>query len=260
MSQNKTMVPGMNPGMGGANAAPNSNNFGGVNGFDPYSRNLGGARRQPAQGTVVPDMSQPVSGEVHNVNTSKPVVGFLYSVSRSMVGEYWPLHIGRNTIGQSSSCDIVLGESTVSSEHAELVVRQKNDGSIISSLSDPRSTNGTMINGESLDFSARECFNGDIITIGINYQLLLILLDASKLGLKPVEGFMAVETEPAADPFAAHPFGPSTRTPDFGQPTPPFGNMPGWGSPLQSGGMASSSGTVGMDGIANNNRSGGTQV
>lgn len=253
MSQNKTMVPGINPGAGAGNQAPNyNNNFGGS--FDPYSRNNAGARRPQARGTVVPDMNPAVNVGTPQNNPSKPLAGFLYSVSRSKVGEFWPLYIGRNTIGNSSSCDIVLSEATVSADHAELVIRQKNDGTIISSLSDPRSTNGTMVNGESLDFSARECFDGDIITVGLNYQLFLILLDATKLNLAPTEGFMPAEQEPEVDPFQNANFG-TTRIPEFGQPMPPAG---GWGG--QGGGMASSSGTVGMDGMTNNNRSGGTMV
>ena len=75
-----------------------------------------------------------------------------------------------------------------------LVVRKmKNPEKVIASISDARSTNGTMLNGQSLGFSAEECKNGDIITIGDNYELYLILIDAASLGLKPVEGFIATE-------------------------------------------------------------------
>lgn len=33
---------------------------------------------------------------------SKQVMGFLYSVSRSQAGEFWPLYVGPNRIGRSA--------------------------------------------------------------------------------------------------------------------------------------------------------------
>ena len=184
MSQNKTVIQGLEPA-----DSPSYNGGGGVNsGF--YSRNAGPRPQQ--RGTYVPGMSegQPVSAAPRNPNqtvvqpamqpqasqprrtsiqTGKPIAGFLYSVSRTGAGEFWPLQIGQNTIGQSENCDIVLPEGTVSQEHAVLVVRKmKNPEKVIASISDARSTNGTMLNGVSLGFTAEECKNGDIITIGEN--------------------------------------------------------------------------------------------
>ena len=158
MSQNKTVIQGLEP-------ADSPNQSGGA-GQSFYSRGGG----QTSRGTVVPGMSgnfaggneqrvkQPVQQPQQKASVSgKPVVGFLYSVSRTAAGEFWPLHIGQNTIGQNPSCDIPLAEGTVSSEHAVLVVRKmKNPEKVIASISDARSTNGTMINGESLGFSAVE--------------------------------------------------------------------------------------------------------
>ena len=129
--------------------------------------------------------------------SGKPVVGFAYSISRSPVGEFWPLHVGQNTIGKDPGCDIVLNEGTVSAEHAVLVVRKmKNPEKVIASVSDARSTNGTMINGMSLGFQAEECKNGDIITIGDNYELYIMLVDVAELGLKVSENFVHVDEAP----------------------------------------------------------------
>lgn len=142
-------------------------------------------------------------GSVRPMATGKPVVGFLYSISRTNLGEYWPLHIGPNTIGSSAKCDIQLKEGTVSSEHAELVVRQlKNPAKIIASITDARSTNGTMINGESLGFSPVECFNGNIITFGENYQCVLILIDTASLNLTVSENFIPVGPQNKEEPIA----------------------------------------------------------
>lgn len=136
----------------------------------------------------------------------KPVVGFLYSISRTAVGEYWPLHIGVNTIGSSAQCDVQLCEATVSEEHAELVVRlKKKPASLIASITDAHSTNGTMINDESLGFSAQECFNGDVIVFGENYKCVLLLIDPSVYGLEVCKDFIATGVKPKAPSTVGEP-------------------------------------------------------
>ena len=80
--------------------------------------------------------------------------------------------------------------------HAELYVKQmKTTHKILASLKDVGSKNGIFVNDEELDYSTHECFNNDLITIGLNYKLLLILIDAESLGLSVSENFMAVQEE-----------------------------------------------------------------
>lgn len=253
MSQNKTVIQGLEP--------ENPSFNGGMNNF--YSR--GG--KQSERGTVVPGMmggqsanngntnnwgKNPSSNNVSNGKpfiTSKPTVGFFYSISRTAAGEFWPLHIGRNTIGQNPSSDIVLSEGTVSLDHAVIVVRQiKNTGNIIAAVTDTQSTNGTMINGETIGFSAVECHNGDIITFGNNYELALILIDASKLGLSVSSDFIPTQVaeddeEETLDDFPN--FNPGGT--QGGTGFTPYSEQPTYG-----GGYQPTDGTVGMDGTMGN--------
>lgn len=265
MSQNKTVIQGLNSGKGAPEQPQAGPNF--------YQRTSA-----PSKGTVVPGMmennNQPYqpnqgyqnpyqqppqyqqpAGTPGGLNAiaglpqqkiipGKPVVGFLYSVSRTPAGEYWPLHIGRNTIGQTPDNDIVLAEGTVSSNHAVIVTRQLKSG-VIAAITDAQSTNGTMINGEAIGFSAEECKNGDVITFGNNYQLVLMLVDTVKLNLKPVPTFIALEEESANDdPYYAPDF------PSFDGGTKPMGgggfDPSGW-NPSNGGGAAG--GTVGLNGM-----------
>lgn len=256
MSQNKTVIQGLES----AETSTRQAN-GGLN-SNFYTRS-----ERPARGTVISGMSSQSNPQASGYNESqaaahqpaansvtsgKPVVGFLYSVSRTAAGEYWPLHIGQNTIGQSSKCDIILPEGTVSAEHAVLVVRKmKKPEKVIASISDARSTNGTLLNGESLGFCAEECTNGDIITFGDNYELLLILIDAPSLGLNVNESFIPVVVE-EDDEFdnAPEPFFDRDKTrpgDDYGTTPPPF-----------NGGFAPTGGTIGMDGSSSSNNKGGT--
>ena len=241
MSQNKTVVPGLESG--------NVSTGMGGNNFNPYAREASAAPK----GTVVPGMKFAGMGNEHvkaepkahqpsnnQVMSGKPVVGFLYSVSRTSAGEFWPLHIGPNTIGQSADCDIVLPEATVSARHADIMVRKmKNPVKVIASISDSRSTNGTMLNGESLAFDAVGCKSGDVITIGDNYELLLILIDVNDLGLKVSENFIAVEE---TDPNDIYEEPENNQTHLGGSDEPPMFN-----------------GTVGLDGSSANSFRGGTK-
>ncbi len=173
MSSNKTIIPGMQ---------------------DAYSDQqtyAGGSNATMQNGTYFPHPFGTTSVSALN---RKPIVGFLYSISKTSAAEFWPVQIGSNTIGRSPDCDICLQEATVSDQHAVLVVRQmKNPEKIIASICDARSTCGTMINGESLGFDPRECFNADILTIGEHYDLYFILLDAKQIGLNVCTEFMPTE-------------------------------------------------------------------
>lgn len=187
MSQDKTKCPGMNE----------AESFGRGRKSSSFAEPTNNRR---TRGTVFPGMEEGqderafISGER---NRNKPIVGFLYSVTRTEYGEYWPLYIGQNTIGSSSNCDIYLPEATVSEAHAEIVIRKmKKPEKIIASISDAKSTNGTMRNGESLGFTAVDCFNGDILTFGECYELLLILIDVKELGLKLSDSFMSLDDNP----------------------------------------------------------------
>lgn len=211
MSNNRTIIPGMEP-----SSYDNGQHPGPV--ADSQSLQSG-----IMQGQGMTYQRQPETPQASRMQT-KPVVGFLYSISRNGAGEYWPLHIGSNSIGRSAACDICLAEGTVSEDHAKLVVRQmKNPEKVIASICDSSSTIGTMLNGESLGFDQRECFNGDVITVGAHYDLYLILIDAKQIGLQVCSDFI-----PVADQQPSIPMGVSGQvsnpTVEIGNPYAPPAN------------------------------------
>jgi pSer/pThr/pTyr-binding forkhead associated (FHA) protein len=189
MSQNKTRFPGMEQ---ARESTASRSSIYSREGFQPQDEG------QPQEGrkTRYPGME---SGPAHSSQQpvyGKPIRGFLYSISRNTVGEFWPLRIGKNTIGSSPKCDICLSEATVSENHASITVRVlENQEKTIASLKDTDSTNGTKINGEDVDFDANKLQNGDIIRFGTNYECLLILIDTKETGLKVSEGFIPSETD-----------------------------------------------------------------
>lgn len=230
MSQEKTEVPGFN----GAFASGSNNRM-----YSRTSANYGGGNR----GTVVPGMENVAPGVKNfeaNDGNSSPVVGFLYSISRQGIGEYWPVHLGTNKIGRSDECDVCLRESTVSELHAELYVKQmKTTKKILASIKDVGSKNGIFVNEEELGYSTHECFNNDILTIGLNYKLLLIIIDANEMGLSVAEEFEAIDDEPVI----------------MNQPNKNFSNT---FNPYDHNNRPSNNGTVAMDG-SQNTRPGGTK-
>lgn len=176
----------------------------------------------PNGGTVVPGMQKQASGvELSQPERIKaPVVGFLYSISRNGIGEYWPVCIGPNYIGRNADNDICLPESTVSDKHAVMnVKRLKSTGAIVAQIQDTGSKNGIFVNDEELDFGIHECKNNDILRIGDNYQLLLLLINTNEHGLKVSEDFIAADEVPAPPVFGnnfpaggASPYNPTNRS------------------------------------------------
>ncbi len=197
MSQNKTVFPGL----GQEDDFNPNQSFSG--GSPEYTRS---SNQRQANGTVFPGMASQAEGASAqrcsqspqpSQGNGKPIVGFLYSISRTAAGEYWPLHIGQNIIGNSPDCDIILGEGTVSHRHANLHInKMKKPEKTEATISDLGSTNGTLVNENSVSMARPiECVNGDVITIGENYDLLLLLIDTKALGLHVSESFYDVRNE-----------------------------------------------------------------
>ncbi len=173
------------------------------------------------------------ANEQTNKSNGKAIMGFLYSVSKTDCGEFWPLYVGSNTIGNGSDSSICLKEKSVSKSHANIVVRkmQKNgeDNGIFVFIQDSGSENGTMLNGVTLDLNPKECKNGDIITIGVNYELYFISIDPNSLGLYPKKEFKSMEAKndsgwisnpsptPDPNPGMNAQFGPKGTNPGMSQ-------------------------------------------
>lgn len=172
----------------------------GGQGFNPYSRSNSNYDQQ-GMGTYVPGMHEnlvndgPENKRSVPATNDDPVVGFLYSISRKGIGEFWPLHLGTNTIGRSNDMDIILKEMTVSEHHADILVKQlkKSGNKVIASIRDAGSKTGIIVNDDELGYDLFTCKTNDIITIGSCYRLLLLLIDAEQYGLTVAENFIPAD-------------------------------------------------------------------
>lgn len=185
MNNNSTLVPEMEQSLTSG-------------GFNPY---ISG---QQHSGTIVPGMhsESPVAEEPQKQNNNgAPIVGFLYSVSRAGNTEFWPIHLGANVIGRGEDVDICLSEATVSTRHAQLNVKQmRTSHRLIANIQDIGSKCGMFLNDEELDYETHPCKNGDVVTIGEAYKLLIVLIDTDALGLGAASNFIPVKVEKEESP------------------------------------------------------------
>ncbi|MBK8372966.1 MAG: FHA domain-containing protein [Saprospiraceae bacterium] len=136
----------------------------------------------PNEGTIFgPSNEQILSRENHKI------AGVLFSFSKDLLGEYWIVYHGRNTIGSGSNSSIKLSEKSVSENHALLNCRViDNDKLLIFELRDEGSNGGTVLNGQDLyhfnNYASLK--HGDRIIIG-GYDLLLYVVDDIAHDMKP---------------------------------------------------------------------------
>ncbi len=116
-------------------------------GFDP-------TKTQVYQGPGVSPAQRPAP-------TNRKLTGWLVSFTIHPNGVDFRLYEGKNTIGTSPSCDIVLQDPQVSGHHLTLLIRPGTDAV---RFKDEFSTNGTLINGTPIDEGTLQ--DGDIIKIG----------------------------------------------------------------------------------------------
>ncbi len=190
MSQNKTIVPGVD--YDNHNDSQDDLVYGGLysrSGDDSQRTYVPGMRQQPS--SVLPNNSvvsnSPISQNQRENNRQivmqeRVVVGVLFSISRGLLGELFPVYLGKNIIGRTPICDIPLKEKTVSPEHAILHTRKTESG-LEASITDFNSTFGTQINEIDARYETIPVKENDIITIGSHYQFVIKFFEIEKCGL-----------------------------------------------------------------------------
>ena len=202
MSQNKTIVPGVD--YDNVNTNINESFYAGL-----YSK----SDAVGSQKTYIPGMGEePIVSSVQNNSQSKDlhgnngiigetrmislqnrvVVGVLFSVSKGLLGEIFPLYLGRNLIGKSNNCDVCLHENTVSSEHAILYIRKNNGGTVSHydiTLTDYNSQYGSTVNDEDGRYETLSVKENDILTIGRHYKFIIKIFDVDENVFREDEEF-----------------------------------------------------------------------
>lgn len=237
MSQNKTIVPGVDP-----NAFDSPTNLGGINApldgdafANFYTRSSEVANRtlvgddganvpqqptapvygQQAQVAAQPSHPQAVQAQALGAAgyvelpggrqltlQNRVVVGALFSISRGLLGEIFPLYLGRNLIGSAPHCDVCLAEQTVQPEHATLIVRRYGPQYVLS-LTDCGSLTGTLAGGQPLQGDTTQVGEGCVIGVGSHYRLLLKLFNVEEAGLEECPDFVPMAQGPGADPASS---------------------------------------------------------
>lgn len=192
MSQNKTIVPGVdydNPGSSEYDEAAFSSLYTRSGNDDNRTCIAGaqgqGSQAQSASGAAVADRD---TRQITMQN--RVIVGCLFSISHGLLGEMFPLYLGRNAIGQAAGCDVCLREKTVSPEHAILYIRKEgNPVRFNMTITDYNSANGTEVNGTDARYNTLTVNENDVISIGRHYKLLVKTFNVEAAGLFEDEGF-----------------------------------------------------------------------
>jgi hypothetical protein len=104
------------------------------------------------------------------------LVGFLVSYETVDIGQYWPLHQGRNVLGRQGAAtglDIEVAHPTISSLHAVLLASAQPARVV---LEDTNSTNGTFLNEAPLAPGQRcELRDGDRVRFGLFNTIIKVI-------------------------------------------------------------------------------------
>lgn len=190
MSQNKTIVPGIN--YNDLDKEGAQDHF-----YDSlYSSTSSNEGHTIIGGGNVMNMQKSANQPISSVNLMSPIknngrtlimkerviVGVMFSISRGLLGEIFPVYLGKNIIGQTDNCDIVLKENTVSAVHA-IIHTRKNENGIEATITDFDSQFGTILNGNDAKYDTLPVRENDILIIGQHYKFILKLFDTDKYDL-----------------------------------------------------------------------------
>ncbi len=124
----------------------------------------------PSMPSEPPEATTAVAGrdpELVPEGAPRTLAGFLVSYEDNDLGAFWPLYQGQNVIGRKDAMeglDIEIDHPTTSSRHA-IIHASARPGRL--KLEDPGSTNGTFLNDEKIEHSAKlELKDGDDVRFG----------------------------------------------------------------------------------------------
>jgi len=104
---------------------------------------------------AIPESVTPGTPDVSLADTG----AFLMGASDSVQGQTFRLGLGASLLGRGEHCDVVISDTTVSHEHAQISVRP--EGVTITNL---MATNGTKLNGA--DVTSANLQDGDVLQLG----------------------------------------------------------------------------------------------
>ena len=94
-------------------------------------------------------------------NLPRRIEGFLVTYDFNKYGNFYPLYLGKNSIGRQSTNDIVLNDPSISNEHALILFR----GNQIL-IEDKLSVNGTFLNNSEESIDRGTLKDNDLIRFG----------------------------------------------------------------------------------------------
>lgn len=187
MSQNKTIVPGVDyTNLGDADQSIYGDLYSRTSNSSEHTFVPGMQEAAPpvpaAAGTPMQSVQPQQEGGRLLTMQERVVVGTLFSISKTLLGELFPLYLGKNIIGTAPTCDVMLSEGSVSEGHAILYIRKVGDG-YEATITDFNSANGTKVNDSDVRFETLPVKENDVIAIGSHYKFLVKFFCMDRYGL-----------------------------------------------------------------------------
>jgi pSer/pThr/pTyr-binding forkhead associated (FHA) protein len=95
-----------------------------------------------------------------------PIAGWILVLTGKHKGEDFRLREGKNTVGSTPDCEVVLTDDHISQKHAVITVKRGTDTAGQYSVVDLDSTNGTFLNDNAEKAVREELVDNDVITFG----------------------------------------------------------------------------------------------
>jgi hypothetical protein len=154
-----------NPSPGGAPAA----------GKPAYAPGSPGGTNRPAAAVAPAALGRDLGADFP-LDGPRTLVGFLVSFESVELGQYWPIHQGRNVLGRQGAAtglDIEISHPTTSSLHAVFLATAQPARVVVE---DTGSTNGTFVNDNVLTPGQRwELRDGDHVRFGLFHAIIKIV-------------------------------------------------------------------------------------
>ena len=123
------------------------------------------------------DEGEMVDEKTRIVKKTTPAFAWLVCIDRQFAGKKFDVKLGITSIGRGSENDVVVGDDSISKEHAKIKYFEGEDKYKVYDLV---STNGTLINGEKVE-APMEIKDGDRVTFGeINFVFKRVQVKKAK--------------------------------------------------------------------------------
>jgi hypothetical protein len=139
----------------------------------PGGKPASGEKPAPRDGSGRETVIMNMQGKAVDKSETRRLVGWIITYTWNPAGDFYGIREGKTRIGSGAANDILIADSMVSSEHAQILYRDGN-----TRIKDAFSTNGTFVNGTDAGDESVVLKHGDKIILGRTEFLVCLVPEA----------------------------------------------------------------------------------